>query len=67
MSRTRKDTKKHREMLADRFNTIPMCIGNIPSWFKKIESRKLKRKEKRALREGKEFPQNKRTNEWEWY
>lgn len=53
MSRTRKDSKKYREKIAEQLDTFYGCIGFIPSSWKRLRKRKRKAKEKQAMRKGK--------------
>ena len=74
MTRTRKDTKKYKDLLADELNAYD--IGGIPSCFKKIKGRSRKAKIKQVLKNFKDnpelledeiIPEFRKTNAWDWY
>jgi len=67
MSRTYKDTKQWAEEVANKLRTIPSCIGGISSHWKKERRRKRRAKEKDALRNQKQMPKFKKTNEYDFY
>ncbi len=64
MSRTNKDTKKYREEMLEK---VQHLIDGAPSSFKRNRKRSRRAKEKQAFREGKEYPNFKKCDSWDWW
>ncbi len=56
MTRTHKDERRGWSFKA-----------RVPSWFKKMQKKKRKAKEKQAVRTGKEPPLSKKSDHWDWW
>lgn len=67
MSRTYKDTKKWRKQQAARLGWWWGCIGGISPIWKRLRRKERRAKEKAALHAGRDIPQFKQTDEYDWW
>ncbi len=67
MSRTKKDTKRHKIDVSNLTKCAECCVGGIPKWFKNITRRKRRHVIKVALRRDRLIPKFRNSYGWDWW